>query len=79
MRISVFGGSQAREGHPSYAEAIELGRLLADLDRVKLPLALAAELVDAEQRVIIARRVHNDAVRDTLAYYDLRAFAPRHA
>lgn len=39
---------------------------LAGLDRTKLPLALAAELIDAEQRVVIARRVHNDAVRDTL-------------
>jgi len=26
----------------------------------------AAELTDAEQLVILARRVHNDAVRDTL-------------
>jgi 8-oxo-dGTP pyrophosphatase MutT (NUDIX family) len=39
---------------------------LAAVDRAKLPLALAAELLDAEHRVIIARRVHNDAVRDTL-------------
>jgi 8-oxo-dGTP pyrophosphatase MutT (NUDIX family) len=39
---------------------------LAGVDRGKLPLALTAELLDAEQRVIIARRVHNDAVRDTL-------------
>jgi 8-oxo-dGTP pyrophosphatase MutT (NUDIX family) len=39
---------------------------LAAVDRGKLPLALAAELLDAEQRVVIARRVHNDAVRDTL-------------
>jgi 8-oxo-dGTP pyrophosphatase MutT (NUDIX family) len=39
---------------------------LAGLDRTKVPLALAAELIDAEQRVVIARRVHNDAVRDTL-------------
>ncbi len=30
MRISVFGGSQPREGSPAYAEAIELGRLLAE-------------------------------------------------
>ncbi|NUT51270.1 MAG: NUDIX domain-containing protein, partial [Saccharothrix sp.] len=37
------------------------------LDRAKLPPALAAELSDAEQRVVLARRVHNDAVRDTLA------------
>jgi 8-oxo-dGTP pyrophosphatase MutT (NUDIX family) len=39
---------------------------LAGVDRAKLPLALAAELLDAEHRVVIARRVHNDAVRDTL-------------
>lgn len=32
-----------------------------------LPADLRAELVDAEQRVLISRRVHNDAVRDTLA------------
>jgi uncharacterized protein (TIGR00730 family) len=36
MRISVFGGSQAREGDPSYAEAIELGRLLADRGHIVL-------------------------------------------
>lgn len=45
----------------------ELGNLLADLDRTALPGELAAELADAEQRVVLARRVHNDAVRDTLA------------
>jgi 8-oxo-dGTP pyrophosphatase MutT (NUDIX family) len=45
----------------------ELSRELAAVERVRLPLALVAELVDAEQRVVIARRVHNDAVRDTLA------------
>ena len=39
---------------------------LAGVDRGRLPLALTAELLDAEQRVVIARRVHNDAVRDTL-------------
>lgn len=39
---------------------------LAAVDRGRLPLALTAELLDAEQRVVIARRVHNDAVRDTL-------------
>jgi 8-oxo-dGTP pyrophosphatase MutT (NUDIX family) len=39
---------------------------LAGVDRGTLPLALTAELLDAEQRVVIARRVHNDAVRDTL-------------
>ncbi|MBW4717587.1 NUDIX domain-containing protein [Saccharothrix sp. SC076] len=45
----------------------ELSGLLADLDRSALAPALAAELSDAEQRVVLARRVHNDAVRDTLA------------
>ena len=29
MNISVFGGSQAKEGNQAYAEAMELGRLLA--------------------------------------------------
>jgi 8-oxo-dGTP pyrophosphatase MutT (NUDIX family) len=45
----------------------DLSGLLAGLDRARLPEPLRAELVDAEQRVMIARRVHNDAVRDTLA------------
>ncbi|HEX3648485.1 MAG TPA: NUDIX domain-containing protein [Pseudonocardiaceae bacterium] len=45
----------------------ELSRLLGDLDRSVVPAAMAAELADAEQRVVLARRVHNDAVRDTLA------------
>ncbi|WP_028927724.1 NUDIX hydrolase [Pseudonocardia acaciae] len=45
----------------------DLGRLLHTLDRDGLPAALGAELSDAEQRVMIARRVYNDAVRDTLA------------
>ncbi len=29
MRVSVFGGSQPKEGDAAYAEAMELGRLLA--------------------------------------------------
>src|SRR5699024_1452685 len=40
--------------------------LLADVDRDLLPSALAAQLADTEHRLVIARRVHNDAVRDTL-------------
>ncbi|WP_026425471.1 NUDIX hydrolase [Actinokineospora inagensis] len=43
-----------------------LTRELAAVDRQDLALALVTEVVDAEQRVIIARRVHSDAVRDTL-------------
>jgi hypothetical protein len=45
----------------------ELGRVLAVLDRCGLKPACAGRLADAEQRVVIARRVYNDAVRDTLA------------
>ncbi len=40
---------------------------LAALDPAALPPQLVAELADAEARVLIARRFHNDAVRDTLA------------
>lgn len=45
----------------------ELGRVLAALDRGGLESACADRLADAEQRAMIARRVYNDAVRDTLA------------
>ncbi|GAB2969527.1 NUDIX hydrolase [Amycolatopsis acidiphila] len=45
----------------------ELTKLLAAVERDLLPSRLAGELADAEHRVVIARRVHNDAVRDTLA------------
>lgn len=63
----------------------ELTRLLAAIDRSRLPPQLAEELADAEQRVVIARRVHNDAVRDTLAlrnrrkvrYFKLAGTAPQ--
>lgn len=44
----------------------ELTETLAAVDRQSLPAQLATELAEAEQRIVIARRVHNDAVRDTL-------------
>lgn len=44
----------------------ELTLHLSRVDRASLPAELAEELTDAEHRVVIARRVHNDAVRDTL-------------
>ncbi|SDC33119.1 NUDIX hydrolase [Actinokineospora iranica] len=43
-----------------------LTRELASVNRQDLPLSLVAELADAEHRMVIARRVHGDAVRDTL-------------
>jgi 8-oxo-dGTP pyrophosphatase MutT (NUDIX family) len=45
----------------------ELSAALALVDPASLPVALVAELADAEARVVLARRFHNDAVRDTLA------------
>jgi hypothetical protein len=48
------------------AAANALGRALARLDRAALPADVRAALVDAEQLLVLARRVHNDAVRDTL-------------
>jgi 8-oxo-dGTP pyrophosphatase MutT (NUDIX family) len=45
----------------------ELSAALALVDPTSLPVALVAEAADAEARVLLARRFHNDAVRDTLA------------
>jgi hypothetical protein len=55
------GSRQAREA----AENV-LTRHLAAVDTSRLDAALVEELADAQQLVILARRVHNDAVRDTL-------------
>ncbi|MEU5840539.1 NUDIX domain-containing protein [Rhodococcus sp. NPDC047139] len=44
-----------------------LSAALTRLDAGRLRPQLVAELADAEARVLIARRFHNDAVRDTLA------------
>jgi 8-oxo-dGTP pyrophosphatase MutT (NUDIX family) len=63
---------QARENAEN-----ELSAALAMVDPVSLPAALVAELADAEARVVLARRFHNDAVRDTLALAErplVRAF-----
>ncbi len=45
----------------------ELSTALGMVDVDALPSALVFELADAEARVLLARRFHNDAVRDTLA------------
>ncbi|MDF0531380.1 NUDIX domain-containing protein [Tsukamurella sp. 8F] len=44
-----------------------LSAALSTLEAESLPSALVAELADADARVMIARRFHNDAVRDTRA------------
>lgn len=43
-----------------------LTRAIARVDRAALPDAARAELADAEELLVLARRVHNDAVRNTL-------------
>jgi 8-oxo-dGTP pyrophosphatase MutT (NUDIX family) len=53
---------QARE-----AAENELSAALAMVDAGSLPAALIAEMADAEARVLLGRRFHNDAVRDILA------------
>ncbi|AYF79391.1 NUDIX domain-containing protein [Nocardia yunnanensis] len=45
----------------------QLAAALSAIDVALLPPQQVAELADAEARVLIARRFHNDAVRDTLA------------
>lgn len=50
----------------------ELSAALAAVDPTSMPIALVAELADAEARVLLARRFHNDAVRDTLALRERR-------
>ena len=50
----------------------ELSAALAQVDPASVPVALVAELADAEARVLLARRFHNDAVRDTLALRERR-------
>jgi hypothetical protein len=66
LRAAVAGARAARVsgGDREGAENV-LGRELAAVPRTGIPNAVLEELVDAEQLLILARRVHNDAVRDT--------------
>jgi hypothetical protein len=58
--------------HDPEAAANALGRALARLDRAALPPDVRAALADAEQLLVLARRVYNDAVRDTLGLRERR-------
>jgi 8-oxo-dGTP pyrophosphatase MutT (NUDIX family) len=58
--------------HAREAAENELSTALAAVDPATLPVALVAEMADAEARVLLARRFHNDAVRDTLALRERR-------
>lgn len=50
----------------------ELSTELTLVDPAAVPPGLVAELTEAESRVLLARRFHNDAVRDTLALRERR-------
>lgn len=85
VAIDAYGGSpegkrlaalaDAAERAPRHlreARENELSAALATVDPASLPTGLVAELADAEARVLLARRFHNDAVRDTLALAERR-------
>jgi 8-oxo-dGTP pyrophosphatase MutT (NUDIX family) len=80
VAIDAYGGSREGKRLASLADAAEcasrparenaeneLSAALALVDPASLPAGLIAELADAEARVLLGRRFHNDAVRDTLA------------
>ena len=72
-RLAALAG--AAENAPRHARENaenELSAALAMVDPVSLPAGLIAELADAEARVLLGRRFHNDAVRDTLALAERR-------
>lgn len=66
LYATARSAEQASASHREESEN-DLGRLLVRLDRQALPGELVDELADAEHRVMLSRRVHNDAVRDILA------------
>ena len=67
-RLAVLAAAAERAPRSAREAAEnELSAALALVDPLSLPVALVAELADAEARVLLARRFHNDAVRDTLA------------
>ncbi|SPM43304.1 exopolyphosphatase [Mycobacterium numidiamassiliense] len=86
VAIDAYGGSAQGRRLAALADAAEradrhsrenaeneLSTALAMVDPASLPAGLIAELADAEARLMLARRFHNDAVRDTLALAERRA------
>ncbi|WP_454789830.1 NUDIX hydrolase [Mycolicibacterium lutetiense] len=80
VAVDAYAGAPAGKRLAKLADAAEraprtareaaendLSAALTAVDPAELPVALVAELADAEARVLLARRFHNDAVRDTLA------------
>jgi 8-oxo-dGTP pyrophosphatase MutT (NUDIX family) len=77
-RLATLAAAAERAERPVRETAEnELSAALALVDPASVPTALVAEMADAESRVLLARRFHNDAVRDTLALRErpaVRAF-----
>ncbi|HEU4362198.1 MAG TPA: NUDIX domain-containing protein [Mycobacterium sp.] len=67
-RLAMLAGVAERAPRSARETAEnELSAALGLVDPASLPPAMVAELADAEARVLLARRFHNDAVRDTVA------------
>jgi len=72
-RLAALADAAERAPRPARETAEnELSTALAVVDPASLPAGLIAELADAEARLMLARRFHNDAVRDTLALAERR-------
>jgi len=72
-RLAALADAAERAPRPARETAEnELSTALAVVDPAALPAGLIAELADAEARLMLARRFHNDAVRDTLALAERR-------
>jgi 8-oxo-dGTP pyrophosphatase MutT (NUDIX family) len=73
-RLTVLADAAERASrHARENVENELSAALATVDPAALPAGLIAELADAEARLLLARRFHNDAVRDTLALAERRS------
>jgi 8-oxo-dGTP pyrophosphatase MutT (NUDIX family) len=72
-RLAALADAAERAPRPARETAENgLSVALAVVDPASLPAGLIAELADAEARLMLARRFHNDAVRDTLALAERR-------
>ena len=67
LRAAARAAESAGEGEAREAAENDLVARRAPLETATLPPDLSAELADADARVVVARRVYNDAVRDTRA------------
>ena len=73
-RLAVLAGTAERAPRSARETCEnELSMVLEEVDPATIPVGLVTELADAETRVLLARRFHNDAVRDTLSLRERRA------